>query len=403
MKALELFRLAISRLGTSRLRTFLTMLGIIIGVASVVALVSVGQGATSGITNRLQSLGTNLLTVNAGATFRNFTRGAAGSASTLTLDDASAIAALEGIAAVAPEASAQALIVAGTQNTTTTLLGTLPAYAVVRNFSLWQGTFLNDASVEQGLRVAVLGATTADDLGLGAGAIGQQVLIAGLPFEVIGILQPKGSAGPSSADDQVIIPLSTFQQHFVKGNTVRTISVSVARSDGIAAAKTLITATLEQRHGITGTKTDDFTIQDQTQLLETASSVGDLLSILLAGIASISLLVGGIGIMNIMLVSVRERTREIGIRKAIGARGSDILLQFLIEALTISLVGGLIGILLGIGATAVIGVVGGWGFQFNPVTVVVALVFSLAVGVIFGVWPARQAARLDPIMALHYE
>jgi len=403
MKILELLRLSLSRLRSSRLRTLLTMLGIIIGVASVVALVSVGQGATSGITNRLQSLGTNLLTVNAGATTRNFTRSAVGSATTLTVDDAGAIAALDGIAAVAPESSTQGLIVAGTQNTTTTLLGTTPAYQTVRNYSIWQGTFLTGASVDHGLRVAVLGSTTADDLGLDASAIGKDIRIAGVPFQVIGILQSKGSSGPSSADDQVIIPLSTLQDHFAKGKTVRTISISVASSEGIETAKGLVTTTLEQRHGITGTKADDFTIQDQAQLLETASSVGDLLSILLAGIASISLLVGGIGIMNIMLVSVRERTREIGIRKAIGARGSDILLQFLIEALTISLIGGLIGILVGIAGTAIIGVIAGWGFQFNPVTVVLALVFSLAVGVIFGVWPARQAARLDPIVALHFE
>jgi putative ABC transport system permease protein len=398
-----MLRLALSRLGTSRLRTLLTMLGIIIGVGSVVALVSVGQGATSGITTRLEGLGTNLLTVNAGATIRNFTRGAAGSATTLTLDDAGAIASLAGIAAVAPESSTQALVLSGTTNTTTTLLGTTATYATVRNHTVWQGSFLTDAAVEHHLRVAVLGATTADDLGLDAASIGTELRIAGLPFEVIGILQSKGSSGQSSADDQVIIPLTTLQDHFVKGDTVRTVSISVATADGMEAAKTLITATLEQRHGITGTETDDFTIQDQAQLLETASSVGDLLSILLAGIASISLLVGGIGIMNIMLVSVRERTREIGIRKAIGARGSDILLQFLIEALTISLIGGVIGILAGIGGTAVIGVIAGWGFQFNPATIVMALAFSLAVGVIFGVWPARQAARLDPIVALHYQ
>ncbi len=403
MKVLELVRLSLSRLRSSRLRTLLTMLGIIIGVASVVSLVSVGQGATAGITSRLEGLGTNLLTVNAGSTVRNFTRSAGGSATTLTVSDANAIAALDGIAAVAPEASSQGLIVAGSQNTTTNLLGTTPAYATVRNYSIWQGTFLTDPSVDYGLRVAVLGATTADDLGLDSSAIGKEIRIAGVPFQVIGILQSKGSTGPSSADDQVIIPLSTLRAHFVKGEAVRTISVSVAQADGIEAAKALITATLQQRHGITGTEADDFTIQDQAQLLETASSVGDLLGILLAGIASISLLVGGIGIMNIMLVSVRERTREIGIRKAIGARGSDILLQFLIEALTISLIGGLIGILVGIAGTAIIGVIAGWGFQFNPVMVVVALGFSLAVGVVFGVWPARQAARLDPIVALHYQ
>ncbi len=403
MSLTELIRLSLSRLGTSRVRTLLTMLGVIIGVASVVALVSVGQGATSGITSRLQGLGTNLLTITPGSTTSGLTRGAAGTATTLTVADAAAVGDVAGVAAVAPQLSTSGLVVAGTRNTTTTILGTTAAYASVRNYQVWQGSFLTPAAVDQGLRVVVLGATTADDLGLGPEAIGTAIRIDGLPFVVAGILQPKGSSGPFSEDDQVIIPISTARKHFVTGANVRLISLSVESEADMEAVKAEVAVALEQRHGIGAGESADFTIGDQTQLLETVGSVSTLLSILLAGIASISLVVGGIGIMNIMLVSVRERTREIGIRKAVGARGSHILAQFLVEALVLSVVGGLIGIVLGIVATAFIGVIAGWGFQFNPLTVVVAVAFSLVVGVVFGVWPARQAARLDPIAALRFE
>ena len=403
MSTFEMVRLALSRLGSSRLRATLTMLGVIIGVASVVALVAVGQGATSGITKQLEGLGTNLLTVNPGSSTSGFTRGAAGSAATLTVEDSQQIATLDGVAAVEPEISSQALVVAGSLNWTTTILGTTPDYLTVRNFSMWQGSFINQAAVDGGLRVAVLGGTTADDLGLGASAIGSTVTIGGLPFEVVGILQTKGSSGPLSNDDQVIVPITVVQKEFDNTTKVRSIGISVASAGQIDAVKASITNLLEQRHSIASGGTDDFTIQDQQQLLGTVSSISSLLTILLGGIASISLLVGGIGIMNIMLVSVRERTREIGVRKAIGARGRDILAQFLVEALTLSVIGGVIGVLLGVGASAVIGQIAGWGFAFNPLTVVVALAFSLLVGSVFGVWPARQAARLDPIVALRYE
>jgi putative ABC transport system permease protein len=403
MSALELVRLALSRLGAGRVRAALTMLGVVIGVASVVALVSVGQGATSGITSRLQSLGTNLLTVNPGSSTTGFTRGAAGSATTLTTGDADALRTLEGVAAVAPEISSQQLVRSGSLNSTTTVVGTTDAYANVRAFSVWQGSFLTSAAVENGLRVAVLGSTTADDLGLGAESVGTDISIGGLPFRVAGILQAKGSAGPFSQDDQVLIPITTARHYFVPGDNVRSVGVSVGDAAEIDLVKARIQATLEQRHGITAGETDDFSIQDQAQLLDTVSAVTTTLTILLAGIASISLVVGGIGIMNIMLVSVRERTREIGIRKAIGARGRDILAQFLVEALTLSLLGGAIGIVLGVVVSALIGALAGWGFAFNAVTVLVALIFSLAVGIVFGVWPARQAARLDPIAALRYE
>ncbi len=405
MRTLELVPLALARLGVSRVRAVLTMLGIIIGVASVVALVAVGQGASSGITNRIESLGTNLLTVNAGASFTGFQRGAAGSATTLTLDDATAVRQLAGVAAVSPELSTQAYVVAGSLNTTTTILGTTQDYPTVRAFQLWQGSFLTDTSVEQGLRVAVLGATTADDLGFGASSIGRQITINGIPFQVVGILQAKGTTSATSADDQVLIPVSTMKRYFtgMSSTSVRSIGVSVAKADQMENVKSEITLLLEERHGITSSQSDDFTVADQTQLLSTATSVFTLLTVLLAGVASISLVVGGIGIMNIMLVSVRERTREIGIRKAIGARSRDILLQFLVEALVLSLLGGLIGIIVGLATSALIGALAGWGFAFNPLTLVVATVFSLVVGVVFGVWPARQAARLDPIAALRYE
>jgi putative ABC transport system permease protein len=392
MNLFELLRLALSRLRTSRLRAALTMLGVVIGVASVVALVGVGQGTTSNITSRLASLGTNLLTISP-----------SGGASTLTLEDAEAIGKLDGVAAVAPELQTSATVAVGTKSTTSSVVGTNAAYAQVRAYDVWQGSFLTDATVEHGVRVAVLGSTTASDLGLDASSLGTTITIDGLPFELIGILQPKGGAGFNNPDDQVLVPLASVSKYFVAGDTVRTIGVSVASDDRMTELTDTITALLRDRHELAASHTADFSVFNQTQLLDAASSISATLTLLLGGIASISLIVGGIGIMNIMLVSVRERTREIGIRKAVGARGRDILLQFLIEALTLSLLGGLIGIALGLLVSAGIGQLAGWGLQLSPSTVAAAVVFSLIVGVVFGVWPARQAARLDPITALRYE
>ena len=403
MKLGDLVRLALSRLGTGKLRTALTMLGVIIGVASVVALVSVGQGATAGINSRLQGLGTNLLSIIPGSTTTGVTRGALGSVTTLTIEDATALATLPDVAGVAPELASQRLVVAGDQNETTTVIGTSPAYPLVFAYSMWQGSFLTQASVDHALRVAVLGNATASNLGVGPSSIGSTIDISGLPFEVVGIMQPKGGIGFQNPDDEVLIPVTTARDLFVGTDSVRTIGVSVASAKQMDAATAEITALLDQRHGIGAGGTPDFTIQNQAQLLSTVGSISTLLTVLLAGIASISLVVGGIGIMNIMLVSVRERTREIGIRKAIGARGRDVLLQFLFEALMLSVAGGLIGIVLGVAASAVIAVIAGWAFTFNPLTVIVSVVFSLIVGVVFGVWPASQAARLDPVVALRYE
>ena len=396
MSLVDLVRLAFSRLRTGRLRAALTMLGVIIGVASVVALVGVGQGTTSNITERLSSLGTNLLTISAA--------GAAGGAeSTLTLGDSEALAGIDGIAGVAPESQAQAVVAADGETTTTSIIGTTADYAAVRAYDLWQGTFLTDVAVERDLRVAVLGATTADDLGLDETSLGTEITIGGLPFQLIGILQPKGGSTFADPDDQVMVPIGVVHKYLTGGDGVRTIGVSVAEQDLMTAVQSEITTLLRARHDLATADDDDFSIFDQAQLLETASSISGTLTLLLGGIASISLVVGGIGIMNIMLVSVRERTREIGIRKAVGARGRDILLQFLIEALTLSGLGGILGIALGLGVSALIARIGGISFAFSPTTLAVALLFSLAVGIVFGVWPARQAARLDPITALRYE
>ena len=304
---------------------------------------------------------------------------------------------------MAPEISTSLTVTAGRTSTTTSVVGTTAAYPMVRAYDVWQGTFLTDATAGNDLRVAVLGATTAADLGLGASDVGTQIAVGGLPFRVIGILQPKGGTGFQNPDDMVLVPIGVVQDHWVSGATVRTIGVSVSDPSQMTAASTAITALLRDRHDLAPTDTADFNVFNQTQLLDAASSISATLTLLLGGIASISLIVGGIGIMNIMLVSVRERTREIGVRKAVGARGRDILAQFLVEALTLSLLGGLIGIVLGLVVSAGIGQLAGWGFVFNPVTIVAAVLFSLAVGVVFGVWPARQAARLDPISALRYE
>jgi putative ABC transport system permease protein len=396
MSLLELVRLAFSRLQTGRLRAALTMLGVIIGVASVVALVGVGQGTTSNITQRLSSLGTNLLTISpAGAN--------GGAASNLTVEDATALGSIPGVAGVAPESDGQAVVAANGKTSTTSIVGTTADYASVRAYDIWQGSFLSDAAVQQGLRVVVLGATTADDLGLDATAVGTDITIGGLPFRLVGIMQPKGGAGFQDPDDEAVVPIGVLHKYFVGGDTVRSIGVSVASQDQMTDVQAAITALLRTRHNLAASDDSDFSIFDQAQLLATASSISGTLTLLLGGIASISLVVGGIGIMNIMLVSVRERTREIGIRKAVGARRRDILAQFLIEALTLSGLGGLIGILLGLTVSGLISRVGGITFAYSPTTLAVAFLFSLGVGIVFGVWPARQAARLDPITALRYE
>ncbi|MEI7743024.1 MAG: ABC transporter permease, partial [Chloroflexota bacterium] len=311
MNPLELIPLAFSRLAAAKMRAALTMLGVIIGVGSIVALVSVAQGATSGITNLIEGLGTNLISVSPGANNNGFVRGAAGSATTLTLADAEAIAGVKNVDQVAPQVSTIAVVVAGDRNTTTTVSGVTPAFQKVRAYDIWRGTFITEPAYQAGLRVAVIGSATADALKLDQSAVGADILVGGVPFRVIGVLQPKGIL-----DDQVFIPLSTMRDHFVAGDAVQSISVSAADPATIPLTKVAIATLLRTRHHIAAGAEDDFTVIDQAQLLSAFGTITGFLSLLLAGIASISLVVGGIGIMNIMLVSVRERTREIGIRKA---------------------------------------------------------------------------------------
>ena len=401
MNLRELVRLSLQRIGASPLRSALTMLGVIIGVASVVAVVSIGQGTGRRITTSIGSLGTNLLTINAGRSFSGLVRGAAGTATTLTLGDAAAVAALADIETVAPSISSQQVVAAGIQNETVSVVGTTPDYLGVHADRVWQGSFLTGPSQDLALRVAVIGSTTAANLKLGPGNLGQPITIGGLPFRLVGILQPKGGVG--AADDVVIVPLSTLQHRISSSGSLSSISVSVVDGADSTTTSNLITALLRVRHHLATTAAADFSVVTQAQLLSVASTVSNTLTLLLVGIGSISLVVGGIGIMNIMLVSVRERTREIGIRKAIGARRRDVLAQFLVEAVVLSLLGGVLGIAIGALASLVIGQIAGWGFVFSLPIVAIALGFSALVGIVFGVWPARQAAVLDPIVALRYE
>lgn len=403
MSTLELLRLALWHLRASPVRAMLTMLGVIIGVASLVALVGVGRGAASQITTQLEALGSNLLTVNPGSAPGTVNRQATSSVGSLTLDDAIAIAGLDGVSAVEPEIAIQALVVAGSQSSTTSVVGTGERFPDVRAYTVQLGSFFNAASNDNALRVAVLGAQTASTLGLGGSSIGGTITINRLPFELVGILDRKGVVGPVNNDDVVLIPVTTMRRYFNNTDRVRSVGVSVASADRIPEVKVWVATLLEQRHVIPSGGPDDFTVQDQAQLLGTVSSVSELLSALLAGIAVISLLVGGIGIMNVMLAAVRERTREIGLRKAVGAHDGDIVAQFLTEALTVSALGGLLGIVVGVAASGVISRSAGWSFAFDPVSTAVAFAISVAVGCVCGAWPARQAAHVDPIVALRYE
>ena len=409
MNLVQTVRVALQSLVTNKLRSGLTMLGMIIGVGAVIALVAAGAGAQAQVTERFESLGSNLLVISPGSkSFRGVSQGAA-SAQSLTDDDVVAITRLaSSVSAIAPEYSTWAQVVYGNKNTKTTVLGVTPEYLSVRNWQVARGRFINSLDLTNQAKVAVLGASVVEDLfgGTLIDPLGKMIKINRQNYQIVGLMASKGVGGFQNLDDQVFIPLSTAQIKFGgAGNTsLQAINVQVASGDKMEWAQAELTAILRARHGLAPGQTDDFTVRDQTQIVEMVQQTAETFTVLLGSIAAISLVVGGIGIMNIMLVSVTERTREIGIRKAVGAQRSDILAQFLAEAVMLSLVGGLVGILVGYGGAQVVTpLLGGTRALVTPNSVVMALSVSITVGLFFGLYPANRAARLNPIEALRYE
>jgi putative ABC transport system permease protein len=400
--------LAWESLTANRLRSLLTMLGVIIGIAAVIAMVTIGRGAQMQTVNQLKSLGSNLLFIQSGvATTGSPASQGAGSATTLTWEDARAIASSSpAVAAVAPVLSRRAQVVFADRNTSTFVVGTTPDYVTVRDFLPLSGRFFNQADLNRAARVAVLGQTVVDSLGLTpTSALQRTVRIQGETFSVIGTLEYKGVSSFRDLDDQVMLPLTTMASRIVGVNAISgialdSISVSAKQPEQMEAAQYQIGNLLRRRHRIVPPRQDDFIIRNQADLVSASASVAGVFTALLGGSAAISLIVGGIGIMNIMLVSVTERTREIGIRRAIGARAGDILRQFLIESVVLSFCGGVAGVALGVLVSAVINASFGWQVGLSLDAVLGSLLFCMVIGVFFGSWPARKAAALDPITAL---
>ena len=410
MNIFENIRIALRALAANKLRSGLTMLGIIIGVAAVVALMAVGQGATSGITSSIQGLGTNLITVSSGRSF-GFGGGGAGQAQRLYYADYQAIEKEVGSAsALAPYYQFQANVISGELQSSYSITGITSQFALVRAYTMGHGRFITDQDNASEDRVAVLGSQTATDLFSGLNPVGRQIQINGVSFTVIGVLESKGSAGFGSADDMLLIPLQTGYSRLFGGQAVHSgkrlisgISLSAFQADQVDSLVSRVEYTLRKLHTLTLTDNLGFTVSSQSQMLSSLSSISSTLTALLGAIAAISLLVGGIGIMNIMLVSVRERTREIGLRKAVGARRNIILMQFLIETLTLSVVGGLLGILLGWTIASLVSASGLITAQVTFSNILLAFGSAALIGLFFGIYPAYQAAGLRPIEALRYE
>jgi putative ABC transport system permease protein len=413
MKLYRLFQEAFESLSGNKLRSMLTMLGIVIGVAAVIAMLSIGRGAEASITSRIENMGTNLVYVTPGSTSESGVQSAAGSAGTLTLDDADALANLANVEAVASQASSFVQVVYQGLNVNTRLMGVTPDYETVSSLTLADGKFISDSDQSARSLVVVLGNSVAEDLfGSTAGVVGQKVHLNGQTFKVIGVLASKGSTGFMNQDDQVFVPLSTALYRLVGGarfrgsSVISQITVKASSANVVDQVASEVTSSLCELHG-TVEGADDFTVTTQESTLAAATEVSDTLTIFLGGIAGISLAVGGIGIMNIMLTTVSERTHEIGLRKAIGAKRRDILLQFLVESMVLSFVGGLIGVAFGWGVSRLMGQIQFSGSAITPVvgmdSVLLATLFSMAVGLFFGIYPATRAARLQPVDALRYE
>ncbi|OMD83921.1 ABC transporter permease [Paenibacillus odorifer] len=383
-------RMALKSINSSKVRAFLTMLGIIIGVSSVIILVSVGQGTTSQITEQLNGLGTNQLTVN--ITGR-------GATTSLTYAEALALGDIEGIANVAPVISGNATAKNKTDNVSVTVEGITPSYEEVKDFHVQAGRFLLDIDNEYRQKVALIGSGTAEDLFGTDNPVGQKVQLNGISYKIVGLLETKGSSLSGSNDDIILIPISAAERQ-LKSKGVRSITIKTTSADTVAAAKEKLESTLDAKFNYAD---NAFSVFDSQEMLETVNSTTDTLSMALAGIAGISLFVGGIGIMNIMIVSVNERTREIGIRKAIGAKKFDILAQFMIESIVLSGLGGVLGVGIGIAGSWLLGKYSALTVSIAWDMVLISFIFSLLIGVIFGMMPANKAARLRPIHALRNE
>lgn len=407
MDLTEIITEAASTLTVNKMRTGLAVLGIVIGIGSVIALVSMGQASQKAIQSQIQSLGSNLLTIQPGAIRQGGVRGAAGGRTTLTLDDAKAIASsleITTIQAVSPEYSGRTQVTTGGSNTNTQVIGSTPAYATVHKVSVESGNFISQSDVDVMNKVAVIGPQVTSDLfGEGVNPVGSSIRINGQNFTIIGITASKGGSGFMNQDDMVYVPLTTAQKQLFGTNYLSSIALEAKSPEVMTAAQNEVGYLLLNRHKLSDPTQADFTIMSQQDILNTASATTGTFTSLLSGIAAISLLVGGIGIMNIMLVTVTERTREIGLRKALGARKKTITTQFLAESVILTFSGGVIGVVMGIIASYIISRATGSIFVVSPSSMLLAFVVSVGIGILFGWYPARKAANMQPIEALRYE
>lgn len=400
----ESFLMAWASLIANKLRSLLTMLGIIIGVAAVIALVSIGNGVKQDIEDSISSLGSNLLVVLPGAPRTPGARSSQGSMKSLKISDYEAIAKLEGVKAASPMTNGSYVVIYQNKNWTTSVAGVNSNFQDVNNWTMTSGRFFSDKNVQNRERVAVVGETVVKNLFTDEDPVGKEIRVKNIPFRVIGVLKSKGNGTMGNdQDDTVLIPYTTSMERVEGIDYLRRVYVVAKDDGGIDRLQADIENLLRVRHNIKDTNLDDFNIQNMKSIMETVAQTTGTFTLFLGAVAAISLVVGGIGIMNIMLVSVTERTREIGVRKALGATYSVIVTQFLIEAVVISLMGGFIGIAFGIGASKVIGRVSGMSTIVSVPTIIMSFAFSMAIGLIFGIYPARKAAKLNPIDALHYE